>query len=211
MKSAPKFPSHITECSNVRCEQQHFTAHDTKDPLRQPWVGTENSSFVSSCRQGFRKPACPDQCEYSRTCTLFVEPSWAALSVPAHDGFLASVTAVTSFSLSKWVSEMRAAIAALLFFSLLCCALCCCFRCLAAAFVPVLLLLLLCCCFCCFRCCLAVFATLVLLLLLCYCFAAAFCAVLLLLLLCCCFCCCVCCSAAVFASLLLLFAVAFAS
>ena len=32
-----------------------------------------------------------------------------ALPVPAHENFLASLAAVASFSLSKWVSEMRAA------------------------------------------------------------------------------------------------------
>ena len=30
----------------VRCEQQNLPAHNTDDPLRQPWVGAENSSFV---------------------------------------------------------------------------------------------------------------------------------------------------------------------
>ena len=33
----------------------------------------------------------------------------ASLPVPAHVNFRASLAAVTSFSLSKWVSEMRAA------------------------------------------------------------------------------------------------------
>ena len=33
----------------------------------------------------------------------------AALPVPAHENLRASLAAITSFSLSKWVSEMRAA------------------------------------------------------------------------------------------------------
>ena len=33
----------------------------------------------------------------------------AALPVPAHEDFLASVTTVTSLSLPRWVSEVRAA------------------------------------------------------------------------------------------------------
>ena len=40
----------------VRCELQNLPAHDTNDPHRQPWVGAENSSFVCTKRQGFRKP-----------------------------------------------------------------------------------------------------------------------------------------------------------
>ena len=33
----------------------------------------------------------------------------AALPVPAHENFRGSLAAITNFSLSKWVSEMRAA------------------------------------------------------------------------------------------------------
>ena len=33
----------------------------------------------------------------------------AALPVPAHENFRASLAAITNFSLSKWISEMRAA------------------------------------------------------------------------------------------------------
>ena len=39
----------------VRCEVQDLHAHDTNDPHTQPWVGAENSSFVCTYRQGFRK------------------------------------------------------------------------------------------------------------------------------------------------------------
>ena len=93
----------------IRCEQQNLPAHDPNDPPRQSWVGAENSSSICTCRQGFRKPTCANKCEFPRTCTIVCSADFAVLPVPAHEDCLASVAAVTSFSLPRWVSEMRAA------------------------------------------------------------------------------------------------------
>ena len=92
----------------VRREHQNLPVHGTNDPPRQPWVSAEDSTFVSAYR-----PKIENQRVRTNASTPVLVPLFAmliaALPVPAHEDFLAPVTAVTSLSLPKWVSEMRAA------------------------------------------------------------------------------------------------------
>ena len=89
----------------ISCKQQSLSTHDTNDPR-----GLGQRTPVSSVHT--------DRClENQRMCTSASTPAHAplfavliaALPVPAHENFLASLAAVTSFSLSKLVSKMRAA------------------------------------------------------------------------------------------------------
>ena len=90
----------------ISCEQQNLPLHDPSHPLRQSWAGAQNSSFVCTYRQGLRN-------QRVRNNASALVPLFAVLVValhgPAHEDVLSSVTAVTSLSLPRWVSEVRAA------------------------------------------------------------------------------------------------------
>ena len=93
----------------ISCEQQNLPALDPYDPPYQSWVGAENTSFICTYGQGLGKPTCARTSASTPALVPLLAVLVAALPVPAHENLRASLTAITSFSLSKWVSEMRAA------------------------------------------------------------------------------------------------------
>ena len=84
----------------ISCKHQNLPAHDTYDPPCQSWLGVQKDrgSENQRVRTSASTPA---------LAPLFAVLI-AALPVPVHENVLASLAAVTSFSLPKWVSEMRA-------------------------------------------------------------------------------------------------------
>ena len=92
----------------ISCKQQNIPTHDTYDPL--PNMGLEQRKPASSIHMD-------KGLENQRVRTSASTPALvplltvlvAALPVPVHENLRASLAAITSFSLSKWVLEMRAA------------------------------------------------------------------------------------------------------
>ena len=99
-------------CHGSATAPKHTDFRDTAHRFEkesQSWVGAENSSFICV----HIDKGSENQSVRTRASTPALVPLFAvliaALPVRAHENFLASLAAVTSFSLSKWVSEMSVA------------------------------------------------------------------------------------------------------